>query len=281
MTEEKSETKKEPVFPGVLHSIGITISVFVIQIIVGIAVATFIILTGLENIDVLLMVGIAAGNLFIAYILLKKTGDRFINLMQEGVNYFKTYLGTVFLIIGSSIVLSEILNYLDLVMDDSIYEELFSFLLDINLITGFIIIVLFPSVLEEIIFRGVILKGLLKNYGDKFAIFFSALLFGIVHLNIQQGITAFFIGLILGWLYWKYRSLPLVIFAHAVNNFLSLLALHYFDMSGYSLEKVEEAHQFQPLWFTIIGLVFLLIGFLICKNKPTYLKKENNQKINF
>ena len=75
-------------------------------------------------------------------------------------------------------------------------------------------------VFEELIFRGVVLDGLLKQYQPAKAIFWSAILFSIIHLDPIQGSFAFVVGLLLGWVFWKTRSLLLCILLHAINNFL-------------------------------------------------------------
>ena len=56
-------------------------------------------------------------------------------------------------------------------------------------------------VLEEMLFRGVILRGFLRQYSRTFAILWSATLFGIAHLNLYQMATALVLGIVSGWLY--------------------------------------------------------------------------------
>jgi membrane protease YdiL (CAAX protease family) len=72
--------------------------------------------------------------------------------------------------------------------------------------------------LEEILFRGIILDGFLKRYSPGKAIVWSSLLFGLIHLNPWQFIAAFAIGLATGWMYWKSRSLLPCIIIHFVTN---------------------------------------------------------------
>lgn len=48
---------------------------------------------------------------------------------------------------------------------------------------------------EEIIYRGIILKGLSIKYNDNLAVIVSALLFAVMHMNLHQGINAFFLDL--------------------------------------------------------------------------------------
>lgn len=73
-------------------------------------------------------------------------------------------------------------------------------------------------VLEEMLFRGVILRGFLRRYSRTFAILWSAALFGFAHLNVYQMMTALAIGIVGGWLYERCRSLWPCILLHASYN---------------------------------------------------------------
>ena len=87
-----------------------------------------------------------------------------------------------------------------------------------NKISSFFTIVIFAPLLEELFCRGIILRGLLHHTTPAKAIFWSALMFGVMHLNPWQAIPAFLLGLLMGWIYWKTRSLWIVIFIHFINN---------------------------------------------------------------
>lgn len=100
------------------------------------------------------------------------------------------------------------------------WKELLSSLVSTDFLS-FITIAIAAPVLEEILFRGIILDGFLKRYSPAKAIIVSSFLFGIVHLNPWQFIAAFIAGLAIGWIYWKTKSLLLCIFMHFVNNALS------------------------------------------------------------
>lgn len=79
---------------------------------------------------------------------------------------------------------------------------------------------LYASVLapisEEILFRGYIQRTLLP-YGKKFAIFGSAVLFGLFHGNLVQTPFAFLVGLVLGYVAAEY-SVAWAMVLHMVNN---------------------------------------------------------------
>ena len=87
--------------------------------------------------------------------------------------------------------------------------------------TGYLAIGILGPLAEEVVFRGAILRALLKLFDRKWywaAIFVSALLFGVAHGNAAQFTHAVIIGLILGWLYYRTESvIPGVLF-HWVNN---------------------------------------------------------------
>ena len=73
-------------------------------------------------------------------------------------------------------------------------------------------------VLEEMLFRGVLLRSFLGKHPRWAAISASALLFGFAHLNVYQFALAFWLGLFLGWLYERSRSLIPCIALHAALN---------------------------------------------------------------
>jgi membrane protease YdiL (CAAX protease family) len=77
--------------------------------------------------------------------------------------------------------------------------------------------VIAPTV-EEMLFRGVILRGFLQRYSRTHAIWGSAALFGLAHQNIYQFVVALLIGALSGWLYERARSLVPCIALHATYN---------------------------------------------------------------
>ena len=72
--------------------------------------------------------------------------------------------------------------------------------------------------LEEMLFRGVILRAFLLQYRRRQAFLYSAAIFGLAHLNIYQFTIGFVIGLLLAWLYERTQSLWPCILLHAAYN---------------------------------------------------------------
>lgn len=87
--------------------------------------------------------------------------------------------------------------------------------------------VIAAPILEELIFTGIILDGLLKKYAPSKSIFITCFLFGMAHLNLIQFVTAFIMGIFTGWVYYRSRCLTLTILIHAVAN-LTCVFMRYF-----------------------------------------------------
>lgn len=87
----------------------------------------------------------------------------------------------------------------------------------------FVIGILIPFV-EELVFRGSVLRALL-NRQDKhwLMIAVSALLFAAVHMNPAQMPHAFLMGMMLGWMYYRTRSIVPGVILHCTNNTISYI----------------------------------------------------------
>ncbi|MDJ0363641.1 type II CAAX endopeptidase family protein [Hymenobacter sp. H14-R3] len=109
-------------------------------------------------------------------------------------------------------------------------------------------------VFEELLFRGILLNGLLRNYSPAVAIGQSALLFGVFHFNPAQSLNAALMGLLLGWLYYQTRALGMCIGLHALNNLLAFSA-----MNSPRLENTPELSQSMGgVWYLVVLVVAAL-----------------------
>ena len=94
-----------------------------------------------------------------------------------------------------------------------------------ELFLQFVSLCLVPAVTEELFFRGA-LQGLLRPSGSAAAIFGTALLFGLLHLDLAQGLTAFICAVFLGWLAERSGSILPGMLLHFINNSLAFLTLY-------------------------------------------------------
>jgi uncharacterized protein len=95
--------------------------------------------------------------------------------------------------------------------------------LDVSSIGGFLVnllmIALLPAVGEELLFRGL----LQRLFADWFrnihvAVFFTAFIFGAVHLQFYGMLPRMLLGVMFGYLYYWTGSLWVPVFAHLLNN---------------------------------------------------------------
>ncbi len=129
--------------------------------------------------------------------------------------------------------------------------QMFGHLSEGNLASVVTACVLAP-VLEEMLFRGIILRAFLHQYSRWQAILGSALLFGLAHLNIYQFFIGLGVGILSGWLYERTRSLGPCIALHAFyNSALILLDLTIAE------QAVAKNTVLPMLWW---GLAFLSAG---------------------
>ena len=111
-------------------------------------------------------------------------------------------------------------------------------------------------IVEEILFRGFVQRSLMP-FGRKFAIFGSALLFGMFHGNLIQSPYAFLVGLVLGYVAAEY-NIWWAILLHMINNMVmaDLLPRLLSFLPGMAADVVMGA----IIWiFAIAGLVILLV----------------------
>ncbi len=170
-------------------------------------------------------------------------------------------LGFLFLF-GIQYIIGELMTYLpgyEAMLES--YKEIFE---GLNPIAMLIAGGLIGPICEEIIFRGVILEGLLKKYNPTKAIIFSALIFGLIHMQPLQVMGTFFAGLILGWIYVKTQSLWGVIVLHVINNVIA------FSMGEASTESTR----------IMIGNDLLYIASFAAAAIVAYLAYRGFQKVN-
>lgn len=110
--------------------------------------------------------------------------------------------------------------------------------------------VLLAPVAEELIFRGLIFR--FSRYALPFwlANIWQALLFGVMHMNLIQGIYAFFIGLFFGWICHRGRGIKYSIVLHIFFNILGALYASLFS-------DTVNAHL---ILFSVVGVVLTIFG---------------------
>ncbi|MDO4913105.1 MAG: type II CAAX endopeptidase family protein [Bifidobacteriaceae bacterium] len=127
----------------------------------------------------------------------------------------KYYTICYFLIIIGSIIG----NLVDQVISQgAAYEEVDSMVGNSSIVVSFIFTVIVAPILEEWIFRKQLLSRL-RVFGEVPAIVFSALAFGLFHMNVAQFFYATLLGLVFGYIYTRTSKLRYSVILHMCINF--------------------------------------------------------------
>jgi len=94
-------------------------------------------------------------------------------------------------------------------------------------VAAVIAIGILPAVFEELIFRGMILRGL-SGLGKWKAVLISAAAFAMIHMSPAQTVHQFLIGVIMGLMAWETGSILAPMLIHFINNTLAVVL----DVSG-------------------------------------------------
>jgi hypothetical protein len=167
--------------------------------------------------------------------------------------------------VGMSILFSELGNLLEWFAPSPQWlRELFMSGFRVPL-TGFLTVVIVVPIAEEMIFRGLMLGGLLERYRARAAVLVSAALFMAYHLNPYQFVIAMVFGVLSGWLYVSTRSLWPCMIGHGLTNLVPTLAaigVLPWTISRRFMQREEGAGRFQPLWLDALGAALAALGLL-------------------
>ncbi len=168
------------------------------------------------------------------------------------------------MMLGLIIVVSELDNVLQrfLPIPDWLIEMLGELGLGEGFALGtFIVLVVVAPITEEPLFRGILLHGFTRNYGAWWAVIVTAFLFGAIHMNPWQFVGAFFLGLAFGWWTLETRSILPAILGHAMNNGMVVITVDVLSVEIQGFNAWEEGVQtHQPWWFTLSGVILLVVG---------------------
>lgn len=133
---------------------------------------------------------------------------------------------------------------------------------------GILSIAVMAPLVEELLFRGAIEGHLLKQ-GKRpaVAIFVSALLFGLVHINPAQVPFAFAIGSLFGWLYYRTGSVMPGIIGHFLNNSIAVVTMAVQTPEELGVRTVDWLGK-GPTYVLLLLSAVVMVGMFL------YLKKN-------
>lgn len=141
-----------------------------------------------------------------------------------------------------------------------------------SLLWYILVAVIMAPILEELIFRAMMVPRLSTSVGNVGAVVISAAVFGIVHGHIVWSSYAFLLGILLGFAFVRTRSLAVSIAMHMGFNLVSLL-------SYINTESLNTLGTFIfSAMFTIVSIASIpvsamLVTIFVMKTKDTADKK--------
>jgi hypothetical protein len=268
---------KTTYYPNIKQAIGILLIFIFLSMIFGMlgSMSFFTDSPQLQSLSLLISYTLAAGGTVLIIIRMKKLQHPDLHAFLNYTPGLKTILITLILTFTVIVIIEPITNIIPVPESyQSLFEELFK-----PTISAFLTAVVIAPVLEEMIFRGIILEGFLKNYSPLKSILLASLLFGLAHLNIWQFIGAFLIGVFISWIYWKTKSLGLAVGIHITNNLVSYLAM-YFSSKPLADTTIHNFIGNTPLYITIVGISALILFIGIYFHKKWLSIKSVDRKEN-
>ena len=188
--------------------------------------------------------------------------------------FIKTNKEKKYFKVNKKLNITDIVTYFALIYGINFFLNLISSAINIEgqkfivqrpIYTDIIYAICIAPILEEIVFRGVLMTYL-KKYGIQTAIIVSSLFFGISHYNIYMIIPAFFIGVVLAYVSYKY-SIKYSILLHILLNIVANMSKIVFVLKG-----PKEI-------FPLLGIIFISLFVLCLIFFIIGLKRKNYQDV--
>lgn len=151
---------------------------------------------------------------------------------------------------------------------------------------GLMIYALLPAISEELIFRGIIQKGLSSKFNGFTTIIMTTLLFTLMHGSLQQTVYQVLVGIMLSYVSYVGGSILYSIILHFLNNAL-VVVFSCFDIVGYLSPNDAVYYNIFSMIFPflifllgviLVGILFWVLKYLRNKNFFRYEPKKSKKR---
>ncbi len=132
-------------------------------------------------------------------------------------------------------------------------SEILSLKTVLRLLSLLLLVVVVGPIAEELLFRGVIYGGLRTCFPVDVSALVSALIFGIYHKNIVQGLYAVAFGIILAYIFEKTQSIWGSTLMHMAFNLSSYL------ISGIGQWLAYRQIRIASIWYVIFYVLCIVV----------------------
>ncbi|HZJ56646.1 MAG TPA: type II CAAX endopeptidase family protein [Clostridia bacterium] len=112
----------------------------------------------------------------------------------------------------------------------------------VQLLTAVLAIGVVPAVVEEFLFRGLILRGY-ERFGAKMAIVMTGILFGMLHLQLMSIPSIILVGIIISYVVYRTNSIIAGMIYHFIHNSIAVVFLFIQNVVLTSQEAIEGIPQ--------------------------------------
>jgi hypothetical protein len=133
-----------------------------------------------------------------------------------------------------------------------------------------------PALAEELLFRGLIGRGLVARYGVVLGIAITSVLFGVMHLNPAQAVGAIPLGIAMHFVYLTTRSFWAPIVLHFLNNTFSVVLAKSGDRLDVKELAADYSESLPGSLLLTSGCLVATIGLLLWQMRVRYVTSDGN-----
>jgi membrane protease YdiL (CAAX protease family) len=144
------------------------------------------------------------------------------------------------------------------------FEELLKVLVHaaspVELVFVIIVVAIVPSIVEEMLFRGLIQKTFEQLMSPVVSAILAGTIFGLFHMNPFELVPLIGLGVFFGLLRYRSQSLVVPIISHFLNNLMAILAMYYGlpDENLLAAAQINTSISSVLFEFVVFGALFFL-----------------------
>ena len=207
--------------------------------------------------------------------------------LKQLAGFHKVKRSTVFMTVLYAFLLmplTSLLNAISMLFVDNVVLDMAGDILDVPFLITFLLIAVLGPFCEELVFRGFIFRGYRTSGNILGAIILSAVLFGLMHLNLNQAPYAIALGIGMALLAEATGSTTAPFIMHMVFNGQSVCLMYvekYFfpeimEEQAQGLEYADGEMLMMIAFFTVIALIGTAVAMCVL----TWIA-QNEGKSNF